>query len=70
MPLQAIALFIAVITPFFLLTMWALVNVAVKTFPGGIREKVIWWLISLVPFIGWLIYLIFGLRRGKRLDAA
>lgn len=61
-----ILLAIAIITPFFILTVWALVNVSVKSFPGGLREKVIWWLIALIPFIGWLIYLIFGFRRGKK----
>lgn len=66
MNLSLIFLFIAAITPFFILTVWALVNVAVKTFPGHLREKVIWWLIAMIPFIGWLIYLIFGFRRGKK----
>ncbi|MCF8111804.1 MAG: PLDc N-terminal domain-containing protein [Desulfobacteraceae bacterium] len=68
MNLSVILFIIAAITPFFILTLWALINVSVKTFPGRLREKVIWWLIALIPFIGWLIYLIFGFRRGKRLN--
>ncbi|MCF8095976.1 MAG: hypothetical protein K9J79_11520 [Desulfobacteraceae bacterium] len=68
--LSAIAIFAAVIFPFFLLTLWALINVTIKIFPGGIREKAIWWIVALIPFIGWLIYLIFGFRRGKKQNTA
>ncbi|MBC2713718.1 MAG: PLDc_N domain-containing protein [Desulfobacteraceae bacterium] len=51
--------------PFLLLTIWMLVDISIKQFksPG---EKAVWWLLALVPFIGWLIYLIFGFRRGKK----
>ena len=67
MSLSGIAIFLALTVPFFLLTVWALVDVSMKTFPGK-GEKVAWWLISLIPFIGWLIYLVIGFRRGTRGD--
>lgn len=65
MELKTIVTFIAMTIPFLLLTIWMLVDISIKQFksPG---EKAVWWLLALVPFIGWLIYLIFGFRRGKK----
>lgn len=62
------AIFVGITVPFFLLTIWALVDVSMKEFPGKIREKAVWWLIALVPFLGWLVYLVFGFRRGTKSD--
>lgn len=69
MNLSDIAVFLALTVPFFLLTVWALVDVSIKDFPGHLREKAIWWIVALIPFIGWLIYLILGFRRGKKQSA-
>lgn len=63
MGLKAAATFVLLCIPFLLLTVWALVDISIKDFKT-LKEKVIWYLIGLVPFIGWLIYLIFGFRRG------
>lgn len=65
MELKTILTFIAMTIPFFLLTIWMLVDISMKQFksPG---EKAAWWILTLTPFIGWLIYLIFGFRRGKK----
>ena len=65
MELKTILTFIAMTIPFFLLTIWMLVDISMKQFksPG---EKAGWWILTLTPFIGWLIYLIFGFRRGKK----
>lgn len=65
MELQAAALLVLATIPFFLLTLWALVNVSVKRFPST-GEKVFWWFVALVPFVGWLIYLAIGFRRGVK----
>ncbi len=65
MNLKIILIAIAVSFPFFMLTMWALVDVAAKKFKTP-REKTIWWIISLIPFIGWLIYLAGGYGRGVK----
>jgi len=64
---QGAVTFIILCIPFLLLTVWALVDISIKDFKT-LKEKVIWYLIGLVPFIGWLIYLIFGFRRGVRMD--
>lgn len=50
---------------FYLLTVLAIVDIVRKDF-GTIRKKALWGVIALIPFIGWLIYLIFGFRKGKK----
>ncbi|MCP4108652.1 MAG: hypothetical protein GY749_24410 [Desulfobacteraceae bacterium] len=50
---------------FFVLTSLAIIDVALKDF-GGIEKKALWGFIAFIPFIGWLIYIIFGYRKGKR----
>ena len=47
------------------LTMLALIDIIKKDF-SSIKIKVLWHFVALVPIIGWLIYLIFGFRRGKK----
>jgi uncharacterized membrane protein YhaH (DUF805 family) len=50
---------------FYLLTILAIVDIVRKDF-GTIRKKALWGIIALIPFVGWLIYLIFGFRKGKK----
>jgi uncharacterized membrane protein YhaH (DUF805 family) len=50
---------------FFLLTCWALLDIASKNF-GGIEKKAAWGFISLIPFIGPIIYFSLGFKRGKK----
>ncbi len=66
MNILIILILILVILPFFLLTVWALLDVATKQFPGETGEKVAWWIVATIPFVGWLIYLVSGRRRGKK----
>ena len=47
------------------LTMLALTDVILKDF-GSTKAKIIWHFIAIVPIIGWLIYLIFGFKKGQR----
>lgn len=49
----------------YLLTCWALIDVALKNF-GAIEKKAIWGIIAFVPFIGWLIYFLLGRKKGVR----
>ncbi len=53
---------------FYLLTVLAIIDIIRKDF-GTIGKKALWGLIAVVPFIGWLVYLIFGFRKGKKLEA-
>jgi len=50
---------------FYLLTILAVVDIVRKDF-GTIGKKALWGIIALIPFVGWLIYLIFGFREGKK----
>ena len=67
MTLKAAAIFLALCVPFFLGTIWAIVDVAQKDFGTG-GKKALWWIIASVPFIGFMVYLIFGFRKGKKLE--
>ncbi len=67
--MKVAAIFIALTIPFFLITVWALVDISMKKFPSG-GEKAVWWMVALIPFIGWLIYLIIGFRRGAKQNFA
>ena len=47
------------------LTMAALVDSLKKDF-GSPQAKMIWHVIAMIPFIGWLIYYLFGAKKGKK----
>ena len=57
--------FIGICTPFFLATIWAIVDAAQRDF-GTLRARVIWIVVAGIPFAGFIVYLIFGLRKGKK----
>ncbi len=46
------------------MTCWAVFDIARKDF-GGIEKKAAWGFTALVPFIGVIVYIVFGYRRGK-----
>lgn len=50
---------------FLALTLAAFLDVARKDF-GATRKKAMWAIISLIPFVGFLFYLMFGMRKGKK----
>jgi hypothetical protein len=50
--------------PFVLATFWAVLDAAQKEF-GCFGHKAAWMLVGAVPFIGFVIYLIFGFKKGK-----
>ncbi|MCD6225081.1 MAG: PLDc N-terminal domain-containing protein [Deltaproteobacteria bacterium] len=62
---KEILFFLSLCIPFFFLTIWAVVNAAQKEF-GSLKKKVVWMLIASIPFIGFIIYLTFGFRKGKK----
>lgn len=47
------------------LTMLALVDIIRKDF-GSPKIKILWHFIALIPLIGWLFYLLFGYRKGRK----
>lgn len=47
------------------LTMLALIDIILKDF-GSTKAKIIWHFIAIIPLAGWLIYLLFGFKKGQR----
>jgi len=62
---QIILYILLVFAVSFLLTMAALRDIILKDF-GSTKAKLIWHFIAMVPLIGWLVYLVFGYKRGRR----
>jgi len=48
----------------FILTCFAILDVARKDFES-IQIKALWGFIAFIPFIGFIIYFLFGFRKGK-----
>ena len=65
--LKAIFIFLAVCVPFFIGTIWAVVDVAQKDF-GTAKDKAVWWVVASIPFVGFIVYLLTGFRKGRRPD--
>lgn len=64
--MDKIALYILLIAAISLgLTMLALIDIIKKDF-GSAKTKVLWHFVALIPLIGWLIYLIFGFKKGHK----
>ncbi len=51
------------------LTMLALIDIILKDF-GSTKAKIIWHFVAVIPIAGWLIYLVFGFKKGQRKRAA
>ena len=67
MTLKALAIILALCVPFFLLTIWAVIDVARRDF-GTPGKKIMWWIVASVPFVGFLPYFVFGMRKGKIIE--
>ena len=65
MDLNTMLIVIGICTPFVLATFWAVLDAAQKEF-GSFGHKAAWMLVGAVPFIGFVIYLLFGFKKGKR----
>lgn len=51
---------------FFLITCVAILDIARKDF-GSIQIKALWaFVVAMVPFVGVVVYFLFGFRKGKR----
>ena len=64
MTLKQLVIFLALCVPFFLLTVWSVVDVAQRTFRSA-GVKAFWWIVASIPFVGFIPYLLVGLRQGK-----
>ncbi|MBT3387435.1 MAG: hypothetical protein HN417_05850 [Desulfobacula sp.] len=60
---QTILYILIVLGVSFVLTMLALVDIMKKDF-GSTKSKIIWHFVALVPVFGWMIYFLFGYKKG------
>ncbi len=67
MEIKTAVTIIILCVPFLLGTIWAIVDLGQKDF-GSVGKKALWALIASIPFIGFAIYLIFGFRKGEKID--
>jgi hypothetical protein len=65
MDLKTATLFVAASIPFFLITVWAIVDAAQKDF-GSLQNKITWCLVAAIPYVGFIAYLAVGFRRGRK----
>ncbi len=63
---QTVTFFLGVGAVFYLITCIAILDIATKDFDGSMVKKVLWGFITLIPFIGIIIYFAIGFRKGKR----
>ena len=63
--LETTLIFLVLCIPFVIGTIWAVIDVAQKDFATS-RNKALWWLVASVPFVGFIVYLLFGMRKGKK----
>ena len=67
MTLKTLVIILALLVPFFLLTIWAVVDVAQRDF-GTPGKKIMWWIVASVPLVGFLPYFVIGMRKGKKIE--
>lgn len=63
MDLKTAVVILVLSVPFFAGTVWAIVNAARKEF-SSVGEKALWVVIAAIPFIGFIIYLLLGFKKG------
>jgi len=63
--LKTAFIMVALSVPFFIMTVWAVVDAALKDF-GTLGKKVLWLIVAAVPYIGFVFYFAIGFRKGKK----
>ena len=63
--LKIVATILALTVPFFAGSVWAIVNALQKDF-GSTGRKALWAMVAAVPFVGFIIYFIFGSKQGRK----
>jgi hypothetical protein len=66
MDFHTIKVVLGLSVPFLLATLWAVIHASQKEF-DSFREKVLWMMVAAIPFVGFIIYLIFGFRKGRKM---
>lgn len=61
--LHTIKIVLILTIPFFVGTIWAVVNAVQKEF-ATMGQKALWVIVAGIPFIGFIIYFLLGARKG------
>lgn len=69
MNLKTEMLVVALSIPFLGGTLWAILDAARREF-RSLGEKALWILVAAVPFVGFVVYLLLGFRRGAKPTAS
>jgi hypothetical protein len=69
MDLETVGIFLLACIPFFLITVWSVVNAAEKEF-ATLGTKILWVMVASVPFVGFIFYWLLGARKGRKPTAA
>lgn len=64
MDFKTAGILILLCIPFLLMTVWAVTNAAQKEFSSQ-KQKLLWFFIASIPFIGFIFYFLFGARKKK-----
>ena len=63
--MKTVMIVVAVSVPFFLMTVWAVVDAALKDF-GTPVKKALWLIVAAIPYVGCIFYFALGFRKGKK----
>ena len=63
--MKTVIIMLALSVPFFIMTVWAVVDAAVKDF-GTPGKKALWLIVAATPYIGFVFYFAIGFRKGKK----
>ena len=65
MDLKTASVIVVASIPFFLMSVWAIVDAAQKDF-GSLQKKITWCLVAAIPYVGFMVYLAAGFRKGRK----
>lgn len=63
--MKTVIIVLALSVPFFIMTVWAVVDAALKDF-GTPVKKALWLVVAATPYLGCVFYFAIGFRKGKK----
>lgn len=63
MDLHTIKIVFLLVTPFFIMSLLAIIHASQREFPS-LGQKVFWMLVAATPFIGFIAYFLIGRRKA------
>jgi len=63
--MKTVFIMVALSVPFFIMTVWAVVDAALKDF-GTLGKKALWLIVAAIPYLGFVFYFAIGFRKGKK----